>query len=170
MLLVQKISNIIVFRAFNLHKPLTLCTLGHVLPYSGLSSLAIVISSYCLVVMPLAAYMAMKKLIVLFVLVVGLVFRLPSNLSEVQYSCIVAIVVGGIMVGEKDILAGHSTGYLACLAFNLFEALSVQYSAYLYKEKKYEPQCNILHYIIELLLYNSMISLPYYLFVLLYEA
>ena len=129
------------FRLLNLHKPITVATFGNVLPYSGFSSLAIVISSYCLTVMPLAAYMALKKLIVLFVLLVGVMFKLPNHLSSIQYYCIVGIVVGGIMVGEKDILTGHSAGYLACLCFNLFEALSVQYSAYLYHAKKYEPQC-----------------------------
>ena len=45
-----------------------------------------------------------------------------------------------MMVAEKEVLMGDTKGYIACLAFNLFEALSIQYAAFLYREKNFEPQ------------------------------
>lgn len=49
--------------------------------------------------MPLAAFMAFKKFIILFVLVVSLILQLPAKLNKMQYMCMAAIVIGGIMVG-----------------------------------------------------------------------
>ena len=117
--------------------------LVHILPFSGFMCIANVVSSYCLTIMPLAAFMAFKKLIILFVLGVSIVFSLPMKLNKLQYLCMVAIVIGGIMVGEKDILGGEAKGYIACLVFNLFESFSILYSAFLYREKGFEPQGNL---------------------------
>ena len=92
-----------------------------------------VISSYCLTVMPLAGFMAFKKLVIVFVLGVSLVLKFPAKLTRIQHICMIVIVVGGVMVAEKQILMGDTAGYIACLAFNLFEALSIQYAAFLYR-------------------------------------
>ena len=90
------------------------------LPYAAFMCFSNVISSYCLTIMPLAAFMAFKKFIILFVLGVSLALKLPTKLNQGQYICMAAIVIGGLMVGEKDILMGQATGYIASLAFNLF--------------------------------------------------
>ena len=70
--------------------------------------------------MPLAAFMSFKKFVILFILGVSLVFKFPTKLNETQYLCMGAIIIGGIMVGEKDILNGEAKGYAACIAFDLF--------------------------------------------------
>lgn len=49
--------------------------------------------------MPLAAFMAFKKFVVFFVLVVGIVMNLPNNFTKVHYVCIGCIVFGGLMIG-----------------------------------------------------------------------
>jgi hypothetical protein len=49
--------------------------------------------------MPLAAFMAFKKFVVFFVLIVGIAMNLPNNFKAVHYTCIACIVVGGLMIG-----------------------------------------------------------------------
>lgn len=95
---IQKITNIIVFYMLGIRKFDTK-HLIHMLPCAGFTCLSNVISSYCLTIMPLAAYMSFKKLVILFVLGVSLALRIPANLNRTQYICMIGIVVGGIMVG-----------------------------------------------------------------------
>ena len=71
----------------------------HMLPFAAFMCLANIISSYCLTIMPLAAYMSFKKLVILFVLGISLALKLPAKLNQTQYICMGAIVIGGIMVG-----------------------------------------------------------------------
>jgi hypothetical protein len=58
-----------------------------------------IVSSYCLTIMPLAAFLAFKKFIVLFIIGVGLPFNLPTTTTLFQNYCIIGIVLGGAMVG-----------------------------------------------------------------------
>jgi len=99
-----------------------------------------ILSSYCVTVMPLAAFMAFKKFVVFFVLITGLIMRLPNNFHRKHYLCIAFILMGGLMIGEKDIFAGEFIGYLASLVYTLFEALSLQFALHLYEKKIYGPQ------------------------------
>lgn len=57
------------------------------------------LSSFCVTIMPLAAFMAFKKFVVLFVLLLGLFLHLPNSFNKVHYYCIGVIVVGGVMIG-----------------------------------------------------------------------
>ena len=81
------------FRSFDLRH------LYHILPFAAFMCLSNVTSSYCLTIMPLAAFMAFKKFIVLFVLAISILLKLPVNLNRTQYICMATIVIGGIMVG-----------------------------------------------------------------------
>jgi hypothetical protein len=56
--------------------------------------------------MPLAAFMAFKKFVVFFILVVGIAMNLPNNFNRIHYGCIFSLVVGGLMIGERDIFRG----------------------------------------------------------------
>jgi hypothetical protein len=56
--------------------------------------------------MPLAAFMAFKKFVVFFVLIVGIAMNLPNNFNKIHYGCIGSIVIGGLMIGERDIFRG----------------------------------------------------------------
>ena len=80
--------------------------MAYILPYSFIMCNINILSSFCMTVMPLAAYMAFKKFVVLFVLLVGIVMKLPNTFNNVHYVCIAGIVVGGFMIGEKDIFNG----------------------------------------------------------------
>jgi hypothetical protein len=82
--------------------------------------------------MPLAAFMAFKKFVVFFVLIVGIAMNLPNNFTKIHYYCILGIIFGGLMIGERDIFRGEIIGYVASLGYTLFEALSLQYSVHLY--------------------------------------
>ena len=73
---------------------------------------------------------------------ISCLLKLPVKTNHFQNLCIFGIVIGGVMVGEKDMLAGDSVGYISCLLFNLSEALLLQYSAYLYRSDGYSPSCN----------------------------
>jgi drug/metabolite transporter (DMT)-like permease len=84
-----------------------------------------ILSSYCVTVLPLAAYMAFKKIIVLFVLILAIVMNLQHKFNWFQYGCIFVIVVGGILVGERDIINGQSIGYIAVFLYNMCEAGSL---------------------------------------------
>ena len=88
-----------------------------VAPYSFLICSSNILTSYCVTVMPLAAYMAFKKFVVFFVLVVGLIIALPNSFNRVHHCCIFAIVVGGLMIGGTDIFKGEFMGYLASLVY-----------------------------------------------------
>jgi len=74
-------------------------TILQVIPYSIVTCLSNILSSYCVTVMPLAAYMAFKKFVVLFVLVVCIAMQIPHNFNKTHYMCIAGIVIGGLMIG-----------------------------------------------------------------------
>jgi hypothetical protein len=69
--------------------------------------------------MPLAAFLSSKKFIVLFIMGITAALKLPVKTNHFQNICIVGIVVGGAMVGERDLFHGGLLGYLASLMFNL---------------------------------------------------
>ena len=119
---------------------LTKQQLLYILPYAFIMCSINILSSYCVTVMPLAAFMAFKKFVVFFVLVVGIIMRLPNNFNRLHYACIAAIIAGGLMIGEKDIFAGNFLGYVSSLVYTLFEALSLQYSLHLYEKNIFGPQ------------------------------
>ena len=114
--------------------------LVYILPYSFIMCSINILSSYCVTVMPLAAFMAFKKFVIFFVLIVGVVMELPNNFSRKHYMCIGCIIFGGLMIGERDIFQGQFIGYIASLVYTLFEALSLQYSLHLYEKGIYGPQ------------------------------
>lgn len=70
-----------------------------ILPYSFFMSLSNILSSYCLTIMPLAAFLSFKKFIVLFILALTVALKLPVTTSTFQNYCIVGIVLGGALVG-----------------------------------------------------------------------
>jgi len=90
-----------------------------ILPYSLFMCLSNLLSSYCLTVMPLAAFLSFKKFIVLFIMAITVILKLPTQTNTFQNYCIVGILVGGAMVGEKDMLQGSVIGYAASLMFDL---------------------------------------------------
>lgn len=70
-----------------------------ILPYSFFMCLSNILSSYCLTVMPLAAFLSFKKFIVLFILLLTLALKLPASTNSFQNYCIAGIVIGGALVG-----------------------------------------------------------------------
>ena len=78
-----------------------------------------ILSSYCLTIMPLGAFLSFKKLIVLFIMGISCALRLPVKTNHFQNLCVAGIVIGGVMVGEKDMLSGDSRGYVSCMLYNL---------------------------------------------------
>lgn len=70
-----------------------------VLPYSAFMCTSNILSSYCLTIMPMAAFLAFKKFIILFILGVSLAAKLPVTTNKIQYICIFGIVLGGALVG-----------------------------------------------------------------------
>ena len=92
----------------------------YIVPYSFIMCNINILSSFCVTVMPLAAYMAFKKFVVLFVLLVGIAMNLTNHFRLSQYCCIAGIVIGGLMIGGKDIYNGQIIGYVASLAYTLF--------------------------------------------------
>jgi hypothetical protein len=90
--------------------------------------------------MPLAAFMAFKKFVVFFILVVGIVINVQNNFNKTHYACIFGIIIGGLMIGERDIFRGEFIGYISSLVYTLFEALSLQYSMHLYQKHGIGPQ------------------------------
>jgi hypothetical protein len=69
------------------------------LPYTITMCTTNILSSFCVTVMPLAAFMACKKFIVLFVFLIGICFKVENNFKKLQYICLLFIVIGGIMIG-----------------------------------------------------------------------
>lgn len=112
----------------------------YILPYGVIMCTINILSSYCVTIMPLAAFMAFKKFVVFFVLVVGLLMGLPNNFNRIHYACIAGIVLGGLMIGERDIFKGEIVGYVSSLVYTLFEALSLQYSLHLYEKRGIGPR------------------------------
>ena len=108
-------------------------------PYAFIMCTINILSSYCVTIMPLAAFMAFKKFVVFFILVVGIAMNLPNNFNRIHYGCIFSIVIGGLMIGERDIFRGEILGYVSSLVYTLFEALSLQYSLHLYQNKSIGP-------------------------------
>lgn len=102
-----------------------------IIPYAVIMCTTNILSSYCVTVLPLAAFMAFKKFTVFFILLIAILFNFPHNFSKFQYSCIFFIVVGGIMVGERDIFRGEFIGYLAAVCYNMCEAGSLEYQSYM---------------------------------------
>ena len=80
--------------------------LWKVAPYSFLICSSNILTSYCVTVMPLAAYMAFKKFVVFFVFVVGVMIAKENTFNKVHHCCIFAIVTGGLMIGGTDIFKG----------------------------------------------------------------
>jgi hypothetical protein len=115
-------------------------TLLRVAPYSFMMCTINMLTSYCVTVMPLAAFMAFKKFVVFFVLVVGVLMGVPDNFNRVHHCCIFAIVVGGLMIGEKDIFRGEFLGYLASLVYTFLEAMTLQMSTLLYQRHGISPR------------------------------
>jgi hypothetical protein len=101
------------------------------------------LTSYCVTIMPLAAFMAFKKFVVFFVLVVGLMMSIPNSFNRVHHCCIFAIVIGGLMIGEKDIFKGEFLGYVASLIYTFLEALTLQMSTLLYQQHGISPRGNV---------------------------
>lgn len=98
-----------------------------------------ILSSYCLTIMPLAAFLSFKKFIVLFILILAVAFKLPSTTNQFQNICIIGIVVGGALVGERDLLHGNPIGYLCCMMFNISESITLHYAVHLYRDYKLQP-------------------------------
>lgn len=69
--------------------------------------------------MPLAGFLSFKKFIVVFILAISTLLKLPVKTNTFQNFCIIGIVLGGALVGEKDILHGNIIGYICCLCFNM---------------------------------------------------
>ena len=90
-----------------------------IIPYAIIMCTTNILSSYCVTVLPLAAFMAFKKFTVFFILMIAIIFSLPHKFNKLQYSCIFFIVVGGILVGGRDILMGHFIGYIAAVGYNI---------------------------------------------------
>lgn len=103
--MVQRIVNIILFTTVWKTK-FRKDAIKMIIPYSILMCTTNILSSYCVTVLPLAAFMSFKKLIVFFILVIAFVFQFPHKFNRFQYGCIFFIVAGGILVGERDILKG----------------------------------------------------------------
>jgi hypothetical protein len=71
----------------------------YIIPYAFIMCTINILSSYCVTIMPLAAFMAFKKFVVFFVLVVGILMNLPNHFNKIHYGCIGCIVFGGLMIG-----------------------------------------------------------------------
>lgn len=101
-------------------------------PYSFVMCSTNILSSFCVTIMPLAAFMAFKKFVVFFVLIVGIVMGAKDSFNKTHYWCIGFIVLGGLLIGEKDIFRGELIGYASSILYTLFEAISLQYASYLW--------------------------------------
>lgn len=115
---IQRIVNVILFMLVwktNFRKD----AIKMIIPYSVVMCTINILSSYCVTVLPLAAFMAFKKFTVFFILLIAIIFSLPHKFNKLQYSCILFIVMGGVLVGEKDILMGEFIGYVAALCYNI---------------------------------------------------
>ncbi len=95
---VQRIVNIIIFMTV-LKTKFRKDAIKMIIPYSIIMCTTNILSSYCVTVLPLAAFMAFKKFTVFFILLIAIIFSFPHKFNKLQYSCIVVIVIGGILVG-----------------------------------------------------------------------
>ena len=95
---VQRLVNILLFMSLFKTK-FRKDAVKTIIPYAVIMCTTNILSSYCVTVLPLAAFMAFKKFTVFFILLIAILFNFPHNFSKFQYSCIFFIVVGGIMVG-----------------------------------------------------------------------
>lgn len=73
------------------------------------------------------------------------------------------------MIGEKDIFKGEFLGYASSLIYTFLEALTLQMSTLLYHRHGISPKGNFGVMKIELMVANSILSIPYYFCMLLYE-
>lgn len=96
--MVQRIVNIALFSVIFKTK-FRFDAIKTIIPYSICMCTTNILSSYCVTVLPLAAFMAFKKFIVFFVLVIAIIMNLPHKFSNYQYMCIFFIVLGGLLVG-----------------------------------------------------------------------
>lgn len=126
----QRIVNIIIFMTVFKTK-FRKDAIKMIIPYSIIMCTTNILSSYCVTVLPLAAFMAFKKFTVFFILLIAIAFSFPHKFNKLQYMCIFVIVVGGILVGEKDILRGEFIGYIAAVCYNMCEAGSLEYQSYM---------------------------------------
>ena len=140
----------------------------YILPYAFIMCSVNILSSFCVTIMPLAAFMAFKKFVVLFVLIVGIAMHLPNNFKNLHYACIGCILLGGLMIGEKEMLRGELMGYAASLFYTLCEAMSLQYSLHLYERRGIGPQGTSGLNKKDLMVANSLLSIPYYLFLIVW--
>ena len=74
------------------------------IPFAAAMCANTIMSSYCLTVMPLAAFLSFKKLVVVFIMFISCMLKLPVRTNNFQNICVIGIVCGGLMVGEKDML------------------------------------------------------------------
>lgn len=115
---VQRLINIVLF-LFLWKTKFRTDAVKLIIPYSIIMCTINILSSYCVTVLPLAAFMAFKKFTVFFILIIALIFSLPHKFNILQYSCIFFIVVGGVLVGGRDILMGQFIGYVAAIGYNI---------------------------------------------------
>jgi len=90
---------IVTSRKINGALPKSIEGLLPMVPYAFVMCTINILSSYCMTIMPLAAFMAFKKFVVLFVLIVGLCLGLPDKFNNLHRICILGIVIGGLMIG-----------------------------------------------------------------------
>lgn len=100
-------------------RKLSFSLLTKVLPYSAFMCTSNILSSYCLTIMPMAAFLAFKKFIIVFILGVSIAASLPVTTNRIQYFCIFGIVLGGALVGERDMISGNFIGYISCIGFDM---------------------------------------------------
>ena len=96
--MIQRIVNIALFTLI-LKTKFRFDAVKTIIPYSIVMCTTNILSSYCVTVLPLAAFMAFKKFIVFFILVIAIIMNLPHKFNNFQYLCIVIIVIGGVLVG-----------------------------------------------------------------------
>ena len=115
---VQRLINIVLF-LFIWKTKFRTDAVKLIIPYSIIMCTINILSSYCVTVLPLAAFMAFKKFTVFFILIIAMIFSLPHKFNILHYSCIFFIVVGGVLVGGRDILMGQFIGYIAAIGYNI---------------------------------------------------
>ena len=154
--------------------PINLSHLKLCIPYSLLMCTTNILTSFCITIMPLESFVSFKKFLILFVLLSSCFsawlisrYSLNSNeqasssqpeISKYKIISVLLIVLGGLMIGYYT--RGTTIGYTSSMLSNVLEALSLQYCSYLAIYHGVTPS--------GLLLYNSILSLPYYLGIMVY--
>ncbi len=96
--MIQRIVNVIIFLTV-MKTSFRKDAIKMIIPYSIFMCTTNILSSYCVTILPLAAFMAFKKFIVFFILIIAFVMNFPHKFDKFQYLCIFFIVIGGILVG-----------------------------------------------------------------------